>query len=49
MKLASKEGELFAYIPDYYLDSLVEICTALYTYLHPTAPIDNIEGTVSLS
>ena len=46
MKLASKEGHLFAYMPDYYLDSLVEICTALRTYVHPTAPIENIEGTV---
>ena len=46
MKLASKEGQLFAYVPDYYLDSLVEICTALHTYIHPTAPVENIEGTV---
>lgn len=46
MKLASKEGQLFAYVPDFYLDSLVEICTALRTYIHPTAPIENIEGTV---
>jgi len=46
MKLTSKDGELFAYVPDYYLDSLVEICTALRTYIHPTAPIENIEGTV---
>jgi hypothetical protein len=45
MKLASKEGQLFAYVPDYYLDSLVEICTALCTYIHPAAPIENIEGT----
>jgi hypothetical protein len=46
VKLASKEGQLFAYVPDYYLDSLVEICAALHTYIHPTAPIENIEGTV---
>jgi hypothetical protein len=46
MNLASKEGQLFAYVPDYYLDSLVEISTALLTYMHPTAPIGNIEGTV---
>jgi hypothetical protein len=46
MKLASKEGQLFAYVPDYYLDFVVEICTALRTYVHPTAPIENIEGTV---
>ena len=46
MKLASKEGQLFAYVPDFYLDSLVEICTALRTYIHPTAPLENIEGIV---
>jgi len=46
MKLASEEGELFAFVPDYYLDSLVETCTALRTYIHPTAPIENIEGTM---
>ena len=46
MKLTSKEGELFAYVPDYYLDALVETCTALGTYVHPTAPIENIAGTV---
>ena len=46
--MASKEGQLFAYVPDYYLDSLVEICTALCTYIHPTAPIENIEGTAFL-
>jgi hypothetical protein len=46
MKQASKEGQLFAYVPDYYLDSLIEICLALRTYIHPTAPVENIEGTV---
>jgi hypothetical protein len=46
MKQASKEGQLFAYVPEYYLESLVEICTALRTYIHPTAPIENIAGTV---
>jgi Kip1 ubiquitination-promoting complex protein 1 len=45
VKLASKEGQLFAYVPDFYLDSLVEICAALRTYMHPTAPLENIEGT----
>lgn len=46
VKLASQEGQLFAYVPDFYLDSLVEVCAALRTYVHPTAPLENIEGTV---
>ncbi|PSN30203.1 hypothetical protein C0J52_21037 [Blattella germanica] len=46
VKLASQEGQLFAYVPDFYLDSLVEICAALRTYVHPTAPLENIEGNV---
>ncbi|KAJ4433729.1 E3 ubiquitin-protein ligase RNF123 [Periplaneta americana] len=44
VKLASQEGQLFAYVPDFYLDSLVELCAALRTYVHPTAPLENIEG-----
>jgi Kip1 ubiquitination-promoting complex protein 1 len=44
LKLASKEGQLFAYVPDFYLDTLDEVCSALCTYLHPTAPLENIEG-----
>lgn len=44
VKLASQDGQLFAYVPDFYLDSLVELCAALRTYVHPTAPLENIEG-----
>lgn len=44
VKLASKEGQLFAYVPDFYIDSLVEICAALRTYVHPTSPLENIDG-----
>nr|CAD7404785.1 unnamed protein product [Timema cristinae] len=44
VKLSSQEGQLFSFVPDFYLEALVELCTALRTYLHPTCPIDNIEG-----
>ncbi|XP_046387656.1 E3 ubiquitin-protein ligase RNF123-like isoform X2 [Ischnura elegans] len=34
---------LFAFVPDYYLDALVGLCTALRSYFHPTAPIEDVE------
>lgn len=46
VKQASQEGQLFAYVPNFYLDSLIEICAALRTYVHPAAPLENIEGTM---
>ncbi|KAJ9584194.1 hypothetical protein L9F63_021458, partial [Diploptera punctata] len=44
VKLASQDGQLFAFVPDFYLDSLIEICSALRNYLHPTSAFENIEG-----
>ena len=46
VKLASQNGQLFAFVPDFYFDSLVEICSALRNYVHPTSPFENIEGNI---
>jgi hypothetical protein len=46
LKRASQEGQLFAYVPSFYIDCLIEICSALCTYMHPTAPLENVEGTI---
>ncbi|PNF35407.1 hypothetical protein B7P43_G01736 [Cryptotermes secundus] len=44
VKQASQEGQLFAYVPIFYLHSLIEICAALRTYIHPAAPLENVQG-----
>ncbi|XP_067001612.2 E3 ubiquitin-protein ligase RNF123 isoform X2 [Anabrus simplex] len=44
LKRASQEGQLFSFVPDFYLDSLIELSAALRTYVHPTAAVENIEG-----
>ncbi|XP_046661819.1 E3 ubiquitin-protein ligase RNF123 isoform X1 [Homalodisca vitripennis] len=44
LKRASKKGDLFAFVPDFYLESMVEICTALRNYFSPTAPLEEING-----
>lgn len=39
LRKASREGEFFTFVPDFYIDSLVEISTALRTYFDPTVPL----------
>lgn len=48
MRDASDVGNLFSYVPEYYLDSLVGVATVLRSYMHPTVPFDNIEGMWTL-
>ncbi|KAG8233963.1 hypothetical protein J437_LFUL013455 [Ladona fulva] len=38
------QKRLFAFVPDYYLDALVGLSSALRTFFHPTAPIEDVEG-----
>ncbi|XP_071454524.1 E3 ubiquitin-protein ligase RNF123-like [Hetaerina americana] len=40
---AEDQKRLFAFVPDYYLDALVGLCTALRSYFHPTAPIEDVQ------
>lgn len=44
VKASANEGALFSFLPEFYLDSLFEICTALRTFFHPTCLVDDIEG-----
>nr|QVD39346.1 E3 ubuquitin-protein kinase RNF123 [Schistocerca gregaria] len=48
LKKASGEGNLFSFVPDFYLETVVEVCTALRSYLHPTAPLEQVEGSEEL-
>lgn len=40
LKAASSEGELFGFVPDFYIESLTEMCTALRLYF--TVPPESI-------
>ncbi|KAK8379093.1 hypothetical protein O3P69_019133 [Scylla paramamosain] len=46
LKAASKEGELFAFVPDFYIDSLTELCTAMRLYF--TTPPESTDCTKTL-
>ncbi|XP_063226205.1 E3 ubiquitin-protein ligase RNF123 isoform X2 [Bacillus rossius redtenbacheri] len=41
---ASREGRLFSYVPEFYLEALVGLCAALRGYFHPTCPIEALQG-----
>lgn len=44
LKAASREGNLFSFVPDFYLEALSDLCVGLRSHLHPTAPIERIPG-----
>ncbi|XP_068246013.1 E3 ubiquitin-protein ligase RNF123-like [Palaemon carinicauda] len=46
LKEASKEGELFGFVPDFYVESLTEMCNALRLYF--TEPPEKVPGCQSL-
>lgn len=46
LKAASREGELFAFVPDFYVDSLTELCTAMRLYF--TTPPESTDCTQAL-
>ncbi|GLH11947.1 E3 ubiquitin-protein ligase [Gryllus bimaculatus] len=48
MMEASKTDGLFSFVPEFYLETLVELCTALRTFLHPTAPIEDVKNADQL-
>ncbi|XP_063982009.1 E3 ubiquitin-protein ligase RNF123 [Diachasmimorpha longicaudata] len=41
---ASVEGNMFRFVPDFYLEALADLSIGLKNHLHPTAPIENIRG-----
>ncbi|XP_042209259.1 E3 ubiquitin-protein ligase RNF123-like isoform X2 [Homarus americanus] len=46
LKDASNEGELFGFVPDFYVESLTEMCTALRLYF--TVPPESIPSSQNL-
>lgn len=44
LELASQQGELFAFVPDFYLETMVELCSALRCYFSPTLPLEELAG-----
>ncbi|XP_075216165.1 E3 ubiquitin-protein ligase RNF123-like isoform X2 [Lycorma delicatula] len=44
LQTASAKGKFLSFVPEFYLDVLVELTTALKNHFHPTVPIENIEG-----
>ncbi|KOX75498.1 hypothetical protein WN51_12242 [Melipona quadrifasciata] len=39
---ASLEGNMFSFVPEFYLQTLAELCVSLRNYMHPTIRIDEI-------
>ncbi|KAF7990939.1 hypothetical protein HCN44_000744 [Aphidius gifuensis] len=44
LKKASLEGNMFRFVPDFYLEALADLSVGLRNHLHPTAPIEKISG-----
>lgn len=44
VKASAAESVLFSFLPEFYLDTMFEICTALRSLFHPTCPVEEIEG-----
>lgn len=44
LETASKEGDKFGFVPEYYLDTLFEICSALRNFFNPTLPLEELPG-----
>lgn len=44
LKKASEEGNMFSFVPDFYLEALSDLCIGLRNHVHPTTPIEKISG-----
>lgn len=44
LRKASEEGNMFRFVPDFYLEALADLSVGLKNHLHPTAPIEMIPG-----
>lgn len=42
LQTASQQGCTFSFVPDFYLETLSDLCVSLRAHVHPTAPIENI-------
>lgn len=43
LQTASQQGNMFSFVPDFYLEALANLCVALRNHMHPTAPIENVQ------
>lgn len=39
---SSQEGNMFSFVPDFYLEALSDLCVGLRSHFHPTVPIERI-------
>lgn len=35
---------LFAFVPEYHVDAMLELCNTLRLYMHPTVPVHQLPG-----
>jgi len=42
LQTASQQGNMFSFVPDFYLEALSDLSVSLRAHMHPTAPIENI-------
>lgn len=44
LEKASAKENLFGFVPEYYVDTTIDICTSLKNHFHPTIPLDDLLG-----
>lgn len=44
LRAASEEGNMFTFVPDFYLKVLADLYVGIRNHVHPTAPIEKIAG-----
>lgn len=42
LQKASEEGNMFSFVPDFYLETLSDLCVSIRNHIHPTMPIEKI-------
>lgn len=42
LRNASKEGNMFSFVPDFFLEALADLCVGLRNHVHPTVRIERI-------
>ncbi|XP_066594474.1 E3 ubiquitin-protein ligase RNF123-like [Prorops nasuta] len=42
LRTASEEGNMFSFVPDFYLDAMSDLFVGIRNHLHPTIPIEGI-------
>lgn len=47
LERASQHGDLFAFVPEFYVETMVELCVAIRSYFSPTLPLQEFIGRYS--